>query len=136
MLLLLLLLNAPVCICIAVTFLSDHRVYVADLGQNLRRNALKVGFLMKCGEHKKTWHRRWFILSSDSFGYFESDVSTAPLGTALLRGTAATAQLLASWAWMCTAHLLKHPLESSYSFNDQVLSFSLKFWTWWRTSSR
>ena len=36
---------------------------------------------MKCGEHKKTWHRRWFILGPDCLGYFESDLSVAPLGT-------------------------------------------------------
>jgi hypothetical protein len=58
----------------------DDRAAVEELGQKLRRGALKVGFLMKCGDHNKTWHRRWFILGMDCVGYFESDLGTAPLG--------------------------------------------------------
>lgn len=60
--------------------LPDDRAAVEELGQKLRRGALKVGFLMKCGDHNKTWHRRWFILGMDCLGYFESDLASAPLG--------------------------------------------------------
>jgi hypothetical protein len=38
---------------------------------------------MKSGHHKKTWHRRWFVLSPAGVGYFESDAAAVPLGVLL-----------------------------------------------------
>jgi hypothetical protein len=67
-----------------LTLTPDDRAAVEELGQKLRRGALKVGFLMKCGDHNKTWHRRWFILGMDCLGYFESDLASAPLGACWL----------------------------------------------------
>ena len=59
---------------------AEEQEQLNAMGNHLKDTAVKQGFLMKSGNHKKTWHRRWFILSDSGCGYFESEGDTAPLG--------------------------------------------------------
>ncbi|KAF8322717.1 PH-domain-containing protein [Clavulina sp. PMI_390] len=34
------------------------------------------GYLMKCGSKRKTWHKRWFMLTSDRLAYSKSHIDT------------------------------------------------------------
>jgi PH domain len=61
----------------------DETSQLALFGESLRSTAVKSGYLMKSGHHKKTWHRRWFVLSPTGVGYFESDAAPVPLGVLL-----------------------------------------------------
>jgi hypothetical protein len=84
----------------------DDRAVVEELGQRLRRAALKVGFLMKCGDKNKTWHRRWFILGMDCLGYFETDVVSSPLGACSGLGSARPPSYRARPRIWCALHFV------------------------------
>lgn len=45
---------------------------------------VKSGYLMKKGERRKTWKKRWFVLRTEKLAYYKDDKVSGPRG--ILRG--------------------------------------------------
>lgn len=69
-----------VCVVSRVVVSPEERSQLRGLGAALKDAAVKAGYLMKSGNHKKSWHRRWFVMAPTGVGYFESETSPEPLG--------------------------------------------------------
>ena len=57
---------------------------LTELAKGLKESAVKEGYLMKRGDHHKTWHRRWFALDKRMLGYFENSLDLKLKGAILM----------------------------------------------------
>jgi hypothetical protein len=69
---------------IAAMASSSRRAEFEQLGAEIKRSALRTGYIMKRAQHKPSWRRRWFVLTEELLAYFESPAALQPSGLLLL----------------------------------------------------
>jgi len=65
-------------------FSGSKKAELEALGADIRATALRSGYVFKRAHHKKSWKRRWFVLTPTVLGYFDAPTSTTPNGVILL----------------------------------------------------